>query len=282
MPKLGAHVSIAKGVDKAFDRAEEINCEAMQIFTKNNNQWKARELKEPEVNRYHQRQAETSIGPVITHASYLLNLGTPDNSLWEKSMAALVIELKRCEMLKIPYLVLHPGAHVKSGRNAGLARISQALDKVHLALPNYIVKVALELTAGQGTVLGSSFEELAKIINHCQTPERLAVCFDTCHALAAGYEFRSESAYQAMMTKFEQTIGLNKLTVFHMNDSKTDLNSHVDRHTHIGEGFIGLEPFGFFLNDPRFADRPFLLETPQDVPMESDKENLAKLRSLLV
>ncbi|OQY45162.1 MAG: deoxyribonuclease IV [Anaerolineaceae bacterium 4572_78] len=281
MPKLGVHVSIAGGIDKALDRAEELNCNTMQIFTKNNNRWKARELRPAEIERYHERQAETGIEPVVTHASYLINLGSPKYKLWEKSMAALVIELRRCEILKIPYLVLHPGAHVKSGREAGLKRVAEGLDMVHNATSGYQVKIALELTAGQGTVLGYQFDELSTIISKCQQHERLVVCFDTCHAIAAGYEFRNESAYQAMIDKFDTVIGLDKLVVIHLNDSIGDLGSRLDRHAHIGMGKIGLEPFGFFLNDSRFTDIPFLLETPQDVKIESDRENLARLRSLI-
>lgn len=281
MPKLGAHMSIAGGVDNAFTQALKTGCDAFQIFTKNNNQWKARTLRPDEIERFHQMQAETGIAPVVTHASYLLNLGTPDDVLWEKSINGLIVELERCEVLGIPYLVLHPGAHVKSGVEAGLARVSAALDKAHRALPTHAVKVALEITAGQGTTLGRTFEELATIIAATEQPERLMVCFDTCHALAAGYDFRTEAGYQKMWANFEQILGLEKLAVFHLNDSKNDLGSHKDRHTHIGEGFIGLAPFGFFLNDPRFTDLPFLLETPQTVKIESDRENLAKLRGLL-
>ena len=281
MPKFGAHMSIAGGVDKAFDQAVKTGCDAIQIFTKNNNQWKARDLKPEEVERFHQRQAETGIGPVVTHASYLLNLGSPKDDLWEKSINALIIELERCERLKIPNLVLHPGAHVGEGVEAGMARVAAGLDKAHAALPGYQVKVTLELTAGQGTTLGRTFEELAAMRNDCQAPERIAFCFDTCHALAAGYDFRTEAGYQAMMTQLEEILGLEHLAVMHVNDSKNDLSSHKDRHTHLGEGFIGLEPFGFFVNDPRLSALPFLLETPQDVKIESDKENLAKLRNLV-
>jgi deoxyribonuclease-4 len=274
-------MSIAGGVDKAFDQAVETGCEAIQIFTKNNNQWKARELKEKEIERFHQRREETGIQPVVTHASYLINLGSPKDDLWEKSINALTIELERCEVLGIPHLVLHPGAHMGEGEEAGIARVSAALDRAHQALPTHKVKVALELTAGQGSALGRTFEELAAIRSSCRQPERLVVCFDTCHALAAGYDFRSESGYQDMMAQFEQVIGLDKLAVMHINDSKTDLASHVDRHTHIGEGYIGLQPFGFFINDSRLEALPFLLETPQEVKIESDKENLAKLRGLV-
>ncbi len=281
MTLLGAHLSTSGGVDTAFDRAESLNCTAFQIFTKSNRQWKAGPLKPDSIERYHQRQAETGISPVICHASYLLNLGTPDDTLWQKSMDALVVELERCEQLKIPYLVLHPGAHVKSGVEAGLARVIEALDKVHELLPDHQVKIALEITAGQGTVLGSTFEEIAHLLDGCSQSNRLAVCFDTCHALAAGYEFRTPESYQTMIDAFDRVIGLGRLKVVHFNDSEKDLDSHVDRHAHIGEGCIGLEPFGYFLNDSRFTRIPFLLETPKDNDPEDDIRNLAKLRGLI-
>ena len=218
---------------------------------------------------------------MVCHASYLLNLGTPDDALWQKSMDALVVELERCEQLKIPYLVLHPGAHVKSGTDAGITRVVEALDKVHERLPDHQVKIALEITAGQGTTLGSTFEEIARMLAGCRQTDRLVVCFDTCHALAAGYEFRTPETYQALIDEFEQTIGLDRLKVFHFNDSEKDLGSHVDRHTHIGEGCIGLEPFGYFLNDSRFAQVPFLLETPKDDDPGDDIKNLERLRRLI-
>lgn len=278
---LGAHLSTAGGVDKSFDRAIELDCTAFQIFTKSNRQWNAKPLSADEVARYHQRQQETGIAPVVCHASYLLNLGTPDDALWHKSIDALVQELERCELLKIPQLVLHPGAHVKSGVEAGLARVAAGLDIVHNRLPDVQVKVALEITAGQGTTLGSTFEEIAAIINACRQNERLAVCFDTCHALAAGYEFRTPESYQAVISQFEQVIGLERLKVVHVNDSQKDLGSHVDRHDHIGDGCIGLEPFGYFLNDARLQEVPFLLETPVEDDPDDNQRNLAKLRSVL-
>jgi len=278
---LGAHLSTAGGVDKSFDRAIELDCTAFQIFTKSNRQWNAKPLSADEVARYHQRQQETGIAPVVCHASYLLNLGTPDDALWHKSIDALVQELERCELLKIPQLVLHPGAHVKSGVEAGLARVAAGLDIVHNRLPDVQVQVALEITAGQGTTLGSTFEEIAAIINACQQNERLAVCFDTCHALAAGYEFRTPESYQAVISQFEQVIGLERLKVVHVNDSQKDLGSHVDRHDHIGDGCIGLEPFGYFLNDARLQEVPFLLETPVEDDPDDNQRNLAKLRSVL-
>jgi len=274
---LGAHLSTAGGVDKAFDRAEALDCTAFQIFTKSNRQWKAAPLDPAAIERYHQRQAETGIKPVVCHASYLLNLGTTDDALWHKSVDALVIELERCEQLKIPYLVLHPGAHMKAGIDAGVTQVVEDLDLVHDRLPDYRVKIALEITAGQGTSLGSTFAEISQMLTNCKQSERLAVCFDTCHALAAGYEFRTPDSYRSLIDEFDQEIGLDRLKVFHFNDSEKELGSHVDRHAHIGEGCIGLEPFGFFLNDARFSDIPLLLETPNDY--EKDLELLWQLSS---
>lgn len=277
---LGAHMSVSGGVDTAFDRAKAINCTALQIFTKSNRQWQARPLGPDEIERFIQRQQECGL-PVVCHASYLLNLATPDDGIWHKSIEALVIELERCEQLKIPYLVLHPGGHMGSGVEAGLTRIAAALDLVHDRLPGYAVKTTLEITAGQGSHLGNKFEEIAALLDRCHQRERLAICFDTCHALVAGYEFRTLDSYQAMIAEFDRVVGLDRLKVFHVNDSEKDLGSHVDRHAHIGEGFIGLEPFGYFLNDPRFKDVPFLLETPVDDDPGDNIRNLEKLRSLL-
>jgi deoxyribonuclease-4 len=277
---LGVHVSVSGGVDTAFDRAKAINCTAFQIFTKSNRQWQAKDLEQEVIDRFCQSQTKCGL-PVICHASYLLNLATPDDAIWHKSIDALAIELMRCEQLKIPYLVLHPGGHMGSGIEAGLARVVAALDTVHDLLPGYTVKTALEITAGQGTHLGNRFEEIAAIIQQCHQSERLAVCFDTCHALVAGYEFRTPDSYAAMMAEFDRIIGLDRLKVCHMNDSQKDLGSRVDRHAHIGEGYIGLEPFGYFLNDPRLSRVPFLLETPVDDDPGDDIRNLEALRSLI-
>lgn len=278
---IGAHISVAGGVDKAFERAKTIGCTAFQIFTKSNRQWNAKPLEPEVIERYHQQQHETGIEPVVCHASYLLNIGSPDAAIWDKSLKALMVELERCEQLKIPHLVLHPGAHMDSGLETGIAQVAKALDLVHQRLPGYAVKVALEITAGQGSALGSSFAEIAQIIATCRHGERLAVCFDTCHALAAGYDFRTPAGYEAMLADFDRTIGLDKLEVIHVNDSEKDLGSRVDRHAHIGQGCIGLEPFGYFLNDARFKKVPFLLETPKDNDPEDDIMNLEMLKSLI-
>jgi deoxyribonuclease IV len=277
---IGAHMSVSGGVDTAFDRAKAINCTAFQIFTKSNRQWQAKDLEQEVIDRFCQFQMECSL-PVVCHASYLLNLATPDEGVWQKSIDALVIELERCEQLKIPYLVLHPGGHMGSGIEAGLTRIATALDTVHARLPGYVVKTTLEITAGQGSHLGHKFEEIAALLERCHQSERLVVCFDTCHALVAGYEFRTPDSYATMMAEFDRIIGLDRLKVCHVNDSEKDLGSRVDRHAHIGEGFIGLEPFGYFLNDPRLTEVPFLLETPVDDDPGDNIRNLERLRSLL-
>lgn len=274
-------MSISGGVDTAFDRGKQVGCDAMQIFTKNNNQWRAAPLKDEAVDRYHIRQAETGIKPVVAHASYLLNLATPDDKLWHKSIDALVIEMERCDVLAIPYLVIHPGAHMGSGEEAGIARIAQGLSIAHDRLPGAQVKITLETTAGQGTNLGYRFEHLAAMIEGTEANDRLAVCYDTCHALAAGYDFRTPGGYAQVFQQFDEIISLDRLTVFHFNDSKQGLGSRRDRHAHIGEGSVGLEGFRHILNDPRFEEIPMLLETPKSKDMHEDVENLARLRTLI-
>jgi deoxyribonuclease-4 len=279
--RLGAHMSIGGGVDTAFDRGEQVGCDAIQIFTKNNNQWRAAPLKEETVERYHRRQAETGIRPVVAHSSYLLNLASPKDELWHKSIEALVVEMERCETLAIPYLVIHPGSHMGSGEEVGIVRITEALNLAHDRLPDAQVKITLETTAGQGTNLGYRFEHLAAMIDGTEANERLAVCYDTCHTLAAGYDYRTPEGYADVLAQFDEIIGLDRLSVFHLNDSKQDLGSRRDRHEHIGEGSVGLDGFRHLLNDPRFQETPMLLETPKSKDMHEDVENLARLRALV-
>jgi deoxyribonuclease-4 len=274
-------MSISGGVDTAFDRGQQVGCDAMQIFTKSNNQWQAAPLNEKSVERYHQRQTETGITPVVAHASYLLNLATPDDELWHKSIDSLAVEMERCDVLTIPYLIIHPGSHVGSGEETGMARVVEALNVAHDRLPDAQVKITLETTAGQGTNLGYRFEHLAAIIEGTEASDRLAVCYDTCHTLAAGYDFRKPEGYAEVFRQFDQIIGLDWLKVFHFNDSKQDLGSRRDRHEHIGEGFVGLEGFRLILSDPRFQEIPMLLETPKSKDMHEDAENLARLRALI-
>jgi deoxyribonuclease-4 len=274
-------MSISGGVDTAFDRGQQVGCDAMQIFTKNNNQWRAAPLEEKTLMRYHRRQAETGITPVVAHASYLLNLASPKDELWHKSIDALVVEMERCDALAIPHLVIHPGSHVGSGEEVGIARIVEALNIAHDRLPEAQVKISLETTAGQGTNLGHRFEHLALMIEGVEADHRLSVCYDTCHTLAASYDFRTPAGYAQVFKEFDEIIGLDRLAVFHLNDSRQGLGSRRDRHAHVGEGSVGLEGFRLILNDPRFEGIPMLLETPKSKDMHEDMENLARLRALI-
>jgi deoxyribonuclease-4 len=279
--RLGAHESIAGGLHKAFDLAQSVGCEAVQIFVKPNRQWAVKPLTDEDVSRFKAKAEETGIQPVVGHASYLLNLATPDEALWTKSRDTLIVELERCEALGVPYLVLHPGSHVGAGEDAGLARVAQALGEIHAATPGFQTRIVLETTAGQGSDLGHRFEHLARLMEHAPEGERLGVCLDTCHVFAAGYELRTPEGYAATMEEFDRVIGLEQLKALHLNDSKGDLGCRKDRHEHIGEGHIGLEGFRHVLNDPRMAGLPGLLETPKGKDLHEDAENLAVLRSLM-
>lgn len=279
--RFGAHMSIAGGVETAFDRAEKAGCDAVQIFTKNNNQWAAKPIPPEQVERFMERQEETGIGPVVAHASYLINLASPKDELWEKSIDAFRIELERCELLGIPYLVVHPGSHTGSGEEAGMRRVAEALNRLHVDLPGYRVMTLLEITAGQGSALGYQFEQMATIAEQVKEVERIGFCFDTCHAFAAGYELRTPEGYAATMEAFDRLLDLKNLRVLHLNDSKRELGARVDRHDHIGDGMIGLEGFRNVVNDPRLAGLPALLETPKGEDLTEDIENLARLRSLI-
>jgi deoxyribonuclease-4 len=279
--RLGAHESVAGGLHEAFDRAESVGCDSVQIFVKSNRSWAVKPLTEEDIARFKAKAEETGIQPVVGHASYLLNLGTPNEALWTKSRNTLIVELERCEALKISYLVLHPGSHVGAGEGTGLVRVAQALGGVHAATQGFRTQVLLETMAGQGTNLGCRFEQLAWVIEHAPEGERLGVCLDTCHVFAAGYELRTPEGYAATMEAFERVIGLERLKAVHLNDSKGDLGSRKDRHEYIGQGCIGLEGFRNVLNDSRLAGLPGLLETPKGEDLREDRENLAVLRSLV-
>jgi len=281
MLRLGAHESIAGGLYRAFDRAQSVGCETVQIFVKSNRSWAVKPLTEEDVARFRAKAEETGIQPVVGHASYLLNLATPDEALWTKSRDTLIVELERCEALGVPYLVLHPGSHVGTGEEAGLARVAQALGEVHAAAPGFCTRVLLETTAGQGTNLGYHFEHLAWLMEHTSEGERLGICLDTCHVFAAGYELRTPEGYAATMETFDEVIGLERLKAIHLNDSKWDLGSRKDRHEHIDKGYIGLEGFRHVLDDRRLAGLPGLLETPKSNDLHEDRENLTMLRSLV-
>ncbi len=278
---FGAHMSAAGGADKAIDRAVQAGCESVQIFTKNNNQWAARPIPEEQVERFRTRLGEEQIAGVMAHAAYLINLASPGDALWEKSVAAFRVELERCELLGIPHLVLHPGSHTGSGETEGIKRVADALNRLHRDLPGYQVMTLLETTAGQGSALGYRFEQLAEIMAGVSEPERVGFCFDTCHAFAAGYELRTSQGYAETMDAFDQVLGLEHLRAFHLNDSKKDLGARVDRHEHIGEGMLGLDGFRHLVNDPRFKGHPAVLETPKSEDLHEDIENLRRLRGLV-
>jgi deoxyribonuclease-4 len=278
---LGAHESIAGGVDKALERGLEVGCDTVQIFVKSPNRWASRPLAEEDVAAFEAAVARTGIWPVFAHALYLINLATPDDDLWNRSVDALADDLERCERLGLPGLVIHPGSHMGSGEEAGLARIVAGLDEVHTRLSGYRVQVWLEVTAGQGNHLGYTFGQLRAMIDGVKEPERLGVCFDTAHAFAAGYELRTREGYEATWAQFDAILDLGRLRAIHLNDAKKGLGSRVDRHEHIGKGLLGLDPFRFLLNDPRFRGIPMALETDKGPDLAEDKENLAVLRSLL-
>ncbi|MBU1140683.1 MAG: deoxyribonuclease IV [Proteobacteria bacterium] len=280
MPLLGAHESVAGGLHLAFDHIRNVGGEALQIFTRNQRQWKPKPVTEEEQHLFAAAWQEVPSMPIASHASYLINLASGKAELVEKSIAAFADELKRCKALHIPLVIIHPGSHGGDGVKEGLARFSKNLDK-SLELADNQVTVLLETTAGQGTGLGSRFEELSAIISSSKHPEKLGVCIDTCHIFAAGYDIRSEKSYQATMAEFDRLVGIERIKFFHLNDSKKGLECRVDRHEHIGRGAIGLSGFANLLNDPRFAKHPMTLETPKGNDLQEDRDNLQTLRSLL-
>ncbi len=281
MQLLGAHTSIAGGVSNAVERAEKLGFTAMQIFTKNNNRWTAKPLEEKEINRFKNLLSQSNIGFVVAHDSYLINLCAKDKEILEKSRKAFIDELQRCELLEIPYLNFHPGAHGGMGEREGIKIIAESINLAHAATKGFKVGSMLELTAGQGTNIGYKFEHIAEIIELVEEKERMSVCVDTAHIFAAGYDFRTPEAYEKTMRNFDEIIGLNKLRCFHMNDSKKELGSRVDRHEHIGKGFIGLRGFANIMNDKRLEKIPKILETPKGKEQLEDVENLKVLRSLI-
>jgi deoxyribonuclease-4 len=272
-------MSIAGGCHHALLAAQAQQCSTVQLFTKNSNQWNARELTDEEVRLFRRTLRQTGLRLPMAHDSYLINLASPDKALYRRSLEAFVIELQRAEQLDLRYLVTHPGAHIDSGEDQGLARVATALDEVHARCPGFRVQVLLETTAGQGSSLGHRFEHLGRLLELVKEPKRLGVCFDTCHVFAAGYALAPQSAYKDTMAEFNRLIGLKHLRAFHLNDSQKPLGSRVDRHAHIGRGCLGLEPFRLIVNDPRFRNLPMVLETPKDNDM--DAVNLGVIRSLL-
>jgi deoxyribonuclease IV len=283
---LGAHMSVSGGLHKAFERGKAAGCQTMQIFTKNERQWKAKPLGEAELAAWQAAVSAHEITPVITHDSYLINLANPADEPWEKSLEAFKEEIERNTLLGIPFLVTHAGAHLSSGEEAGLARIAQAVNRVHREIVDETgnppgTTILFETTAGQGTCLGYKFEHWGHLLDQLEHPEWTGICFDTCHVFASGYDFTTPEGYEATMAEFDRYIGLDRLKAFHMNDSQKGLGSKVDRHESIGKGAMGLEPFRFLMNDARFGNTPMVLETPKGPDEKDDIVNLATLRGLV-
>jgi deoxyribonuclease-4 len=273
-------VSAAGGVSRAFARGELVGCTAMQIFVKNANQWEGKPIPEEEIRRFADERARSGITPVVAHASYLINLGSPKDELWNRSIDALVDELQRSESLSLEGLVLHPGSHVGEGEAKGVRRIARGLSAVLRRTRGFRCRVLLETTAGAGSHLGWRFEQLAAIRDRLRAPERVGTCLDTCHVFAAGYDLRTAAAARATIDEFDAICGIPTLGAIHLNDSLKPFDSRRDRHAHLGEGEIGREGFATLLRDPRLRDVPFLLETPKGEAMKEDARNLELVHAL--
>lgn len=277
---VGAHMSIAGGIHLAFNRGLRAGCRTLQIFLKSSNQWRAKPISEEDKKLYVKAQEESRIAPVLGHISYLINLASPDASLYRQSLEAFIQELERASFLGVPAVILHPGAHRGSGEAAGIAAVASALNHALDRVPPP-VSILLENTAGQGSSIGHSFRQLAAILESVNDARRIGFCLDTCHLFAAGYDIRTESGYRKTIREFDRLIGAQRIGAFHLNDCLKPLASRADRHTHIGRGYIGLEAFRCLVNDRRFAAVPKILETPKGEDMKEDVVNLRTLRSLL-
>jgi deoxyribonuclease-4 len=277
---LGAHMSIRGGVSMAIERVRSIRCTAMQMFVKNNMQWFARPLTREEIRAFLNHVQRGELSSVFGHANYLINLAATNPLFHMNSIRAVAEELIRADQLELPFLVLHPGAHLGAGEEAGLEKIVDSVDEVFRKIPRVKTKIALEITAGQGSCIGHRFEHLAHIIANVREPERLRVCLDTAHLFAAGYEIGSESGVKKTFHEFDRVIGPDRLVAIHVNDSKTVCGSRVDRHEHIGKGRIDLDAFRFIMRSPRFRKIPKVLETPKGNDLAEDMMNLKTLRRL--
>lgn len=280
---LGAHMSIAGGIHLAVDRGVAAGCGVIQVFTQVSNQWRGKMPSDADVQLFREKLKESGLHEVVSHDIYLINLAAPPGETRDKSLAGFAEEMRRCALLGIDNIVMHPGSHVGAGEATGIARIIEAFDFLIAGTSEFTGKILLETTAGQGTNLGCSFEHLAAIINGSDFPDRFGVCFDTCHTFAAGYDLTTRDSYEKVWDVFDRIIGIGRLACFHINDSRKGLGCRVDRHEHIGQGAMGLEPFRFIMNDPRFVSIPKILETPKegDSGEDMDEVNLRLLRGLL-
>jgi deoxyribonuclease IV len=281
--RLGAHLSIAGGMHHALEAALRLRCDTVQVFVKNQRQWRAAPLDPDDVAIWHRLRATVGFGPVVAHATYLVNLASADRRLFVQSRDAFAEELQRCQALGIRYLVVHPGSAVGSSAARGIARVADALNTIFDRSPDLETMPLLETTAGQGAVLGRSFDELAEIIRRVEQPARVGVCVDSCHVFAAGYDIRVPVQYDAMIAEAARTVGLERIRCWHVNDSQGDCGSHLDRHAHIGQGRLGNAAFRNLLGDARFFDVPMILETPKGTDAagrDFDRLNLRRLRSI--
>ncbi len=283
MAILGAHQSIAGGYYKAVERAHERGCDCVQLFLKNNNQWAANDITAEQARQFREALPNLGVGHPIAHDSYLINLASPDRTLWKRSVEAFVDELRRAELLGIRYVVTHPGAYTSASEEAGLSNVVRAVNEINAQTRKLHARCLLETTAGQGTALGWRFEQLAAVFDRVKDPDRLGVCFDTCHVFAAGYELNTPKKYAATMNAFDRLVGLKRIKAFHLNDSRRECGSRVDRHEHIGRGAIGIRAFRLLLADERFPAVPMYLETPkgEDGGVDWDVRNLRVLRGML-
>ncbi len=290
MPFLGAHMSIASGIELAPERGASAGCEIIQIFTKSSNQWAARPLAEKEASLFRENLVRYKIQTAFAHDSYLINLGSPNKALHKRSLDAFTQELERAEALNLMALVFHPGSHTTDEHKVNLEkteddclqRIADSVNAAHQKTEGFKLITCFENAAGQGTNVGYHFEHLARLIELTEDKKRIGVCFDTQHAFAAGYDIRTEEGYRKVFKEFDKTVGVKWIKAFHLNDSKKGLGSRVDRHEHIGKGEIGLTAFRCLMNDPRFRNHPMSLETPKGPDLKEDVENLTILRRLIV
>jgi len=281
--RFGAHLSIAGGVHHALEAAHALGCATVQVFVKNQRQWRAAPLAPDDVERWHRLHAQSGFGPVVAHATYLINLASSDRTLYARSRNAFAEELLRCQALNIPYLVVHPGAAGDSSTARALDRVAAALNRIFDTHPDLRTMPLLETTAGQGTALGRTFDELAAIITRVQEPHRVGVCVDTCHVFAAGYDIRPPDAYAATIAAAARSIGLDRIRCWHLNDCQGDCGAHRDRHAHIGRGQLGTAAFRNVLGDRRFLGLPMILETPKGLDARGrdfDRVNLRRLRTI--
>jgi deoxyribonuclease-4 len=274
-------MSIAGGLHRALERGAAVGCRVVQIFLKNQRQWRARPLTATDRRTWAAARRATGIRTAFAHASYLINLATPADGEWRRAIGACHDELERAEAIGLPFLVIHPGSHRGAGSEAGIARVAAALRELIRRTPGYRVRIVLENTAGAGASVGRTFGELAAVLDRVAHPERVGLCLDTCHLLAAGYDIRTREGYERVMAECVAAIGRFRVAAFHLNDSRAPLGSRLDRHEHIGRGRLGLLPFRLLLNDPRWRRVPMVLETPKDPEPAADIANLRTLRRLI-